>query len=81
MIKLNGLRIDLKDLEKILNQKYIGCRIRCEVEKCMDKQAFKRIVIYLKTDFRERGGEAEDMIGFVAKKLGLNQRYFRIERV
>lgn len=79
-IKLNGLRIDLKDLEEILSQKYIGCRIQCEVEKCMDKQAFKRIVIYLKTDFRERG-EAEDMIGFVAKKLGLNQRYFRIERV
>lgn len=44
-IKVNGKRLDLRDMEKMLEERYPDVQIKCRSEKCYDEYTDKKIRI------------------------------------
>lgn len=76
--KLNGIRIELDELEKILKNKFPKMDFNCKTEKCMDSVCFTRIKIICQREKIVRHLELEEVVIFISKKTGLSKRYFRI---
>lgn len=70
-IKLNGHRVDLKDMEKMLREKYPDIDVKCRAEKCFDSYADKKLRIEITTKQKAFIDKIE-VARFLEMKTGLN---------
>lgn len=72
MVKINGIRVDLSDLEKLLAARFPEICFRCEVEKCLEKTFFKRIVVTIRTGTEKKKTEQTEKTDFYSPDLNGN---------
>lgn len=77
VVKLNGIRLNLQELEQILEKEFPENRFRCEMEKCMGERWFNRIRIYAE---RYLGDDVEnEIVRYAADRIGINRMYFTVD--
>ena len=81
VVKLNGNRIDLNELEKILRKKYYGYEFKCNIEKCFDKYISKRIKIEFKIKSKIREYSVEDIRNYIKNRINISGKFFQIIKV
>lgn len=70
-IKVNGHRLDLKDMERMLREKYPDIEIQCRSEKCYDRYIDKKIKIDIKPKKKMYIDKLE-MKTFIKDNTGVN---------
>ena len=88
MVKINGNRIDLEDLENLLKEKFKGHLFRCEMEKCMDNVISKRICIHIdetlfdnENCYKYKKCTDEEIINYISLKMHMNRIFFEVKRI
>lgn len=79
LVKLNGHRVDLENMEKMLREYYPKHIVRCDIEKCADSQMQKVIKVEMlmsKTE-PEKINEA-DVRKILNKKVSINSKLINI---
>lgn len=79
-VKINGMRIDLEDMEKKLQQRYPNMNFRCNCEKCMGEQWFQRIVIEVSGNEAKRLSDEDktELLVYAEKQFGISQRLLKL---
>ena len=81
VVKLNGNRIDLNELEKILRKKFNGYEFKCNIEKCFDKYISKRIKIEFEIKSKIREYSVEDIRNYIKNRINISGKFFQIIKV
>lgn len=76
-IKVNGKRLDLKDMERMLAEKYPDVEIKCRAEKCYDGYMDKKIKIDIKLK-KKMYIDKMEIVSFVKKNTGINSKTISI---
>jgi acyl-coenzyme A synthetase/AMP-(fatty) acid ligase/acyl carrier protein len=76
-IKINGIRVDLSDVEQILREKYVDSEFRCEMKKCPNEVISKKIKICVEEDERL---EEDKVLNFISERMGISPKCFLIEK-
>lgn len=77
VVKLNGIRLNLQELEQILEKEFQGNGFRCEMEKCMGERCFSRIRIYVGNFLTD--DDRNEIIRYASDKIGINRKYFAVD--
>ena len=81
MVKVNGVRIDLEEMEKMLKKEYGHYEFQCEVEKCAELCMVKKIQIRVSTnDGRKKIMDSiEDiLVSYLVEKTGFGRKFFHV---
>ena len=81
VVKVNGVRIDLEEMEKMLKKEYGHYEFQCEVEKCAELCMVKKIQIRVSTnDGRKKIMDSiEDiLVSYLVEKTGFGRKFFHV---
>ncbi len=77
-IKINGNRVDLQEIEKILHNKYKGCKFVCNIEKCIDVNMEKRIKIEIDCLEDDIAYINSNIVEYLVTLTGFNRTIFNV---
>ena len=83
-VKINGHRIDLKDMEKKIEADYPEYKVVCEIEKCLDTGLHKRIKIILENRDKsihcvQTSENTKKIIDMISWKMNVSSQMIYIE--
>lgn len=83
-VKINGHRIDLKDMEKKIEADYPEYKVVCEIEKCLDTGLHKRIKIILENRDKsihcvQTSENTKKIIDMISWKMNISSQMIYIE--
>lgn len=81
VIKLNGHRVDLVDMEEKIKHRFPKCQVVCSLQKCMDSANSKRIKIEIDCEEEMRKNKEQEIIDYLSSFTGLNKRIFAVDIV
>ena len=81
VIKLNGHRVDLVDMEEKIKHRFPKCQVVCSLQKCMDSVNLKRIKIEIDCEEEMRKNKEQEIIDYLSTFTGLNKRIFAVDIV
>ncbi len=82
-IKINGIRIDLDDMENKLRTKYPEYKIKCSCEKCFDYNLLKRIKIEISVNEHAllQTERVEEMKEYISEYFSISRKLFTVEEL
>ncbi len=79
MVKINGVRIDLNNLEEILKERFKKYSFKCELEKCMETDFFTRIVVEVRQNqIGSQQISKMQIIQFLSDRTSFSDRYYHV---
>ena len=81
VIKLNGHRVDLADMEEKIKQRFPSYQVVCSLQKCMDCDNSKRIKIEINAKEKVGIKDEQEIINYLSLFTGLNKRIFVVDIV
>ena len=81
VIKLNGHRVDLLDMEEKIKHRFTMCQVVCSLQKCVDCVNSKRIKIEIDCEGEIGINMEQEIIDYLSLFTGLNKRIFAVDIV
>ena len=81
VIKLNGHRVDLVDMEEKIKHRFPNYHVVCSLQKCMDCVNSKRIKIEIDCEEEMGTNKEQEIIDYLSSFTGFNKKIFAVDVV